>query len=507
MVKQIPIRSMWLVATLPFFAWCAASWAAPDEVENPYKNAKVGDWAKYRYARRPPPSGSHTMTRTVVAKEGETVRIKESVVWDSGMKSDESEKTINLRQPFTLKERLYYKADSDVRIVERRRETEILQVGERKLKANRISYDIDPGKFDSAQREIWTAAGVPLDGVLKVRTVRNHLVWVQEMVAFGFAGELAPEKAPTAEVSRKAETKENSLGQVLVFIPKGQFLMGAIPLREFNVKALPLNRVEKLDLIGRLPPQHPEVIQKGFWMSAHEVTVGQFRQFVKATGYKTDAEKSGLGGTGLLPNGKWGQDPRFTWEDCGFPLTDKHPVVNVSWNDGKAFCGWLSKKEGKRYRLPTEAEWEYACRAGTTTAYNTGEDAASLDGHANMADRSLKKKEPTMRWALQHDDGYPYLAPVGSFKANAFGLFDMHGNALEWCGDGFNFADPLKPHVKFGDKTPDPPNAPVRYVLRGGNWFNDPARATSASRTGAPPDHRMSLIGFRIVMEAEKAPR
>lgn len=121
-----------------------------------------------------------------------------------------------------------------------------------------------------------------------------------------------------------------------------------------------------------------------------------------------------------------------------------------------------------------------------------------LAGHANVADQALKQQQSDVPWTLPHDDGYAYLAPVGQFKPNAFGLYDMHGNVIEWCSDRFSFFDPLK------DYQP-PPSTAVRYVIRGGNWFNDPALAGSASRSGVEPDFRNSLTGFRVVMEAEGA--
>ena len=111
-------------------------------------------------------------------------------------------------------------------------------------------------------------------------------------------------------------------------------------------------------------------ITRPFYLGVTEVTRGQFRRFVDDAGYQTEAEKDGKGGCGWNEETKkFEQNPRYTWQNPGFEQTDEHPVVNVSWNDAQAFIGWLSRKEGKTYRLPTEAEWEYACRAGTTTRY------------------------------------------------------------------------------------------------------------------------------------------
>ena len=107
-------------------------------------------------------------------------------------------------------------------------------------------------------------------------------------------------------------------------------------------------------------------------------------------------------------------------------------MVNVSWNDAVAFCKWLSQKEGKTYRLPTEAQWEYACRAGTTTRYYSGDDPETLAKVANVADATFKAKFPDWKSTIKASDGYVFTAPVGQFKPNAFGLYDMHGNAWQW---------------------------------------------------------------------------
>ena len=167
-------------------------------------------------------------------------------------------------------------------------------------------------------------------------------------------------------------------------------------------------------------PQHRVRISRPFYMGAHEVTRGEFAQFVRATGYQTDAKRDGKGGCGFdAATGEFKQDPIYDWQNTGFPQTDRDPVVNVSWNDAAAFCEWLTRREKAVYRLPTEAEWEYACRAGTTTLFYSGDDPESLAAVANVADGTLKQKFSS--WTtIAGRDGFAFTAPVGSFHPNGF---------------------------------------------------------------------------------------
>ena len=168
-------------------------------------------------------------------------------------------------------------------------------------------------------------------------------------------------------------------------------------------------------------------------------------------------------------------------------------MVNVSWNDAVAFADWLSRKEGVTYRLPTEAEWEYACRAGTTTRYSSGDDPEGLAAVANIADGTAKAKYPD--WTtIAAQDGFVYTAPVGRYNPNAWGLFDMHGNVWEWCSDGYA-ADYYKRSPV--DDPPGPDGASYR-VIRGGGWNIEPRYARSANRDGSAPGDRDSDLGFRL---------
>lgn len=229
------------------------------------------------------------------------------------------------------------------------------------------------------------------------------------------------------------------------------------------------------------------------------MTVGQFKVFVEATKFQTDAEKDGNGAYGIDPDGKIkDMKPSLNWKDPGFEQTDRHPVVNVSWKDAKAFCRWLSQKEKRTYRLPAEAEWEYACRAGTETAYNFGNDPEELARFGNVADGAARAKYSGWTIGIRAEDGYIFTAPVGRFKANGFGLFDMHGNVWEWCEDWYS----LNNYTKEKQVDPTGPDSGNARVQRGGGWSSDAKRARSAARVGRDPvAYRGCYLGFRVVLE------
>ncbi len=285
----------------------------------------------------------------------------------------------------------------------------------------------------------------------------------------------------------------NSIGMKLKRIPAGNFLMGSTPDEIERVK-------KELHWQPRgweaEAPQHEVRITKPFYMGIHEVTLGQFRQFVQATGYKTQADREGGAHRRFPPNGFEKLDPSCNWLNPGFEQTDEHPVVCVSWNDAKEFCDWLSRKESKTYRLPTEAEWEYACRAESTTQFCSGNDRQALKDFANAADESLKQKLPGFTGIKEPwNDGYPCTAPVGKFKANAFGLYDMHGNVFEWSLDG----------LRKYEKTAKPVNDPIGDMAgrggmyRGGGWLEEAWNCRSACRHWHRPSERYDRVGFRVV--------
>jgi sulfatase modifying factor 1 len=169
--------------------------------------------------------------------------------------------------------------------------------------------------------------------------------------------------------------------------------------------------------------------------------------------------------------------------------------VNVSWNDAQAFVAWLSRKEGKTYRMPAEAEWEYACRAGSTRRYSFGDDSEGLAAMGNVADGTAKEKFPDLT-TIAARDGFVDTAPVGRYNANAWGLYDMHGNVWEWCSDGYA-ADYYKQ-----SPVDDPPGflmASYR-VFRGGGWRIFPPGARSAFRFSSLPGYRDYSLGFRLAL-------
>jgi formylglycine-generating enzyme len=313
------------------------------------------------------------------------------------------------------------------------------------------------------------------------------VVLVVGSVAIASAAE--PKPAPTKQIT-------TSIGMKLTLVPSGEFMMGsgesAKDTAAFFNKAYGEHFLTA-DSLKDEYPHHRVRITKPFYLGTYHVTRGQFRQFVVATAYKTDAEKAG--GHGWNPTTKkYDFNEKYSWQNVGFEQTDEHPVVNVSWNDAVAFCKWLSKKEGKTYRLPTEAEWEYACRAGTTTRYYSGDDPETLAKVGNVADASYKANFADWKYCIKSNDGYVFTSPVGKFKPNAFGLYDMHGNAWQWCADRYS--------AEYYSNSPvdDPmgPDSGAERVFRGSSWNDWPDYIRSANRFRSTPGDRNYLTGFRV---------
>lgn len=309
--------------------------------------------------------------------------------------------------------------------------------------------------------------------------------------------------------SDAARDLTNTLGVRMVRIPAGEFIMGSDEPIESLQKAYPLAERYRLENLFDEAPRHKVRITKPFYMGATEVTVGQFRQFVEQSGYVPESIADGTGGYGYNPqydaskskrgDAFEGRDPRYSWQNPGFVQDDRHPVVNVTWGDAQELAKWLSKVEGRTYRIPTEAEWEYAARAGTNTRYHCGDDPVCLLQVANTFDESSKPQWPQFAAnALKGNDGYAFTAPVASFAPNAFGLYDMHGNAWEWTQDlyGEDY------YAKSPVDDPKGPDDGGEYVRRGGSWHTWSLYARSSYRNWNSPQTRYTLVGIRLVMDA-----
>ena len=270
-------------------------------------------------------------------------------------------------------------------------------------------------------------------------------------------------------------------GMKLVRIPAGEFLMGSPATEKFRE--------------NHEGPRRKVTISRALDMGACEVTRGQFAAFVAEAGYQTQAERAGW--TYAWDGKKWDKVKGATWRKVGFDQTDDHPVACVGWEDATAFCTWLGAKSRRTVRLPTEAEWEYACRAGTTTAWAWGDRRDDGKGWCNAADLTAKKAHKSWR-AFGFEDGFLFTAPVGRYKANAWGLHDMHGNVAEWCLDRY-----AKSHARLPAVDPRGPEAGTKRVVRGGSWLSSPHRVRSAFRAAAEPMGFFCdfILGFRVVAE------
>ncbi len=289
------------------------------------------------------------------------------------------------------------------------------------------------------------------------------------------------------------EIPERSLGKSfrdcadcpeMVVIAGGPFVMGAAPGEEARENLADTFR-------HRSEPQREVMVQR-FSMGKFEVTRGQYRQFAEAT-------RRGDDGCFVWAGAAFEKVATNDWRDPGYAQDDNHPVACVSWDDADAYARWLSKKTGKRYRLPSEAEWEYAARADTATARYWGGDDSEVCRHANGADRSARTQVPGAdQWAVADcDDRAAYTAPAGSYRANAFGLHDMLGNVEEWMQDCWNGNYRGAPTDGSAWTTGD---CTLRAV-RGGSWDDAPVGLRAAYRVGSPTVIRVYRRGFRVARE------
>jgi len=276
------------------------------------------------------------------------------------------------------------------------------------------------------------------------------------------------------------------LAMEMVWIEPGKFTMGG-----------PQGDADRSD--NERP--HDVTLTQGFWLGKYEVTVGDFKKFVEATGHRAHSEK-----TNALYNSVSNQRiGGKNWRNI-FDNNLNRPAVGVSKYNAYAFCEWLTERERRAGRLPeayiftlpTEAQWEYACRAGSSTRFHFGGNYIVLYRYANYADRNTKIKNRDRR----HDDGYGYTAPVGSFKPNRWGLYDMHGNVSELCADTYykeyqdgEIIDPLGPAGVRRDT----------FLVRGGGWSSPPGDTRSSARRAVPAIDSYCDIGFRTALRRKHA--
>jgi formylglycine-generating enzyme required for sulfatase activity len=264
----------------------------------------------------------------------------------------------------------------------------------------------------------------------------------------------------------------------MVVIPTGQYLMGSSEKDIDNGIAA-----------ENEGPQHKVVIAQPIAVSRFEVTRDEFETFVGSSGYKIGDRCYTFENN--LPQERTDR----SFRNPGFAQTSNHPAVCVNWTDAKAYVVWLSQKTGKPYRLLSESEWEYVARGGSASRYGFGNDATELCKFANGADQSAKlAKLPGDYAYMDCNDGYAYTAPVGSFSANAWGLFDSLGNVWELTEDCY--ADDYGGALADGSPL-EVANCAAR-TARGGSWFSNAAMLRPAIRAKADPTARHDDLGFRV---------
>ncbi|TGN99764.1 hypothetical protein PN36_33630 [Candidatus Thiomargarita nelsonii] len=254
--------------------------------------------------------------------------------------------------------------------------------------------------------------------------------------------------------------KKGGEGPEMVIIPAGRFRMGDVQGTGDDDEK----------------PVH-EVSVKSFAMGRYPVTVGEFRQFVEATGYQTEAEKGD--GAWVWKDNDYNEVKDANWRNPYFSQDNKHPVVCVSWNDAMVYVKWLSEQTGKQYRLPTEAEWEYAARGGTETDYWWGNEIGN--NRANCYDSGSQ-------WSNKS------TSPVGSFEPNPFGLYDTAGNVWEWTASEYEDKYRGKELLCIEKNHSES----IRLSLRGGSWSYDTTGMRSAYRFDRRPTIRNVDVGFRL---------
>ena len=305
--------------------------------------------------------------------------------------------------------------------------------------------------------------------------------------------------APSAPIAAKYGAEGMQAGQIfsdrlargrygpeLIVIPSGRFVLGA----SGNDRKAPA--AEK--------PAHPVAFQRSFAMTRTEITVDEFAEFIRSSGYKTQADHSGSSEIFDLASGRLHSAPGVNWrhDHMGKPARGDYPVVHVAYADAEAYAVWLGRRSGHRYRLPSEAEWEYVLRAGTETVYPWGEKPKQLAKGNLTGSGDLFPNGRNWRNAIKgYSDGYWALAPVRRYSSEAWGTFDMLGNVSEWVADCW--------HENYR-RAPANGEAWVNagcshHVVRGSAWLSSLDQSRASFRMRMAADRTNPRLGFRLVRE------
>ncbi len=294
-----------------------------------------------------------------------------------------------------------------------------------------------------------------------------------------------PAPQPTAEAGGSTFRDCPNCPEMVV-VPAGRFLMGANAAEVARFPAMPPQ------VAGHQQPQHEVTIAEPFALAKFDVTRGEFASFVKAANFHPPR------GCGTFVNTRWIPRPDLNWDAPGFSQTDRDPVVCVSGVEIEAYLEWLRHETGKPYRLASDAEWEYAARGGTATAYYWGDNPSEVCAYENVADRTAKERSgnPGM-FAMGCSDGFAETAPVGSFKPNPFGLYDMLGNVSVFMADCWNDSYVGAPSDGSVWNSGDC----GRRVMRKASFANGlPFTFSAAMRTPEPFRERSDRVGFRVAL-------
>ena len=287
---------------------------------------------------------------------------------------------------------------------------------------------------------------------------------------------------------------EPSTGMAFMWIPGGSFLMGQSDIEQRElIEALGEARYRQW--YGSELPRH-EVSIDGFWIGKYEVTRGEFKKFLQSASYQPTALKSGWS---WCMTHQLERKDGANFEKPGFDQGDRHPIVHVSWLDAMAMAEWLNNVSSGEFRLPTEAEWEFAARGGAASVRFWGEASENACEFANGYDISSSVKRGFLWPHHACRDGFSETAPVGSFKPNGYGVYDILGNVSEWCLDGFE----KEAYRNHAFKNPETSHGGGTRVIRGGGWYSAPADMRLSVRRSACPATTDDALGFRLVRIAK----